>query len=106
MKRAQQKDVRIGSAGYGYCLSFEIFHFRNRGIFAHQRRPLRTGINADGLDGIAVGLSNERGRTRSRPEIDALAVQQLQRFIAAQTLRLLHGDSVGGEILLQKFLIA
>ena len=84
VKRAQQEYVGICPARHGHFLSLEIFDFRDGRVFANdQSGPLGTGVDIDSLDRITVGLSDEgRGPGRG-PEVDALAVQQFQRFVAA-----------------------
>ena len=83
VKRTQEEYVRIGAACDRHFLSLEIFDSRNGRVFANnQSGPLGARVDINRFDRITVSFSDERRGSGCGPKVDALAVQQLQRFVA------------------------
>src|SRR5580698_2048972 len=106
VKGPQEKYVWVGSASDRDLFASQILDLLDRTVFSnHQSRPLWTGVNVDSFDRVAIRLSDQSCGSGGRAEIDALAVEQFQCFIAPETLGPLNRNPIAREILLEKTLV-
>ena len=101
IQRAQQEEVGIGALGGRDLLPLQVGD-RGDGRVGRddQRRPLRLGVDVDGLDRRAIGARQEGRGPGGRTEVDRLGAQVLVRLVAAGAEHPLDPDT----LLLQRLL--
>jgi hypothetical protein len=105
--RAQQEDVGVGAARHRDALAAKILDLMDGRILeGDERGPFRLRVDVDGLDRHAVRLAEERGGAGRGAEIDAVAVQEFERLVAAETQHPFDLGAVLRELLLHPAFVA
>ena len=87
VERQEQEHERVGPARGRDLFSFQVGDALDaRARTRDERGPLRSGVDVDRSDRIVVGAGDQRGSARRGGKVDALAAEQLERFVGADAL--------------------